>query len=303
VFLQGTFLALCATLVIAAPAAAEDDAGTFAFAVLGDTPYFAWEALRLEQVIDQLNRDDLAFVLHVGDIKSGRDRCDDDLYAHRFHLLQRSQHALVLLAGDNDWTDCRRPSNGSFDPVERLEHWRRVFQRNELSLGQAPIKLERQSEDPAFPPFRENVRWRVGPVQFAAVHVVGSANNHSVQPGAEYPARNRANLAWLAQAFDLAADDGVAALVVAIHGDPRLEAPAGSAARAGFDDFVLQLEARSIALRKPVLLIHGDSHRFRWDQPRPSFRRLESFGSPGVGWVRVTVHPGAPECFSVEPNP
>jgi hypothetical protein len=51
-----------------------------------------------------------------------------------------------------------------------------------------------------------------------------------------------------------------------------------------------------------VLLIHGDTHRFRWDRPRPWLRRLESFGSPGVDWVHVSVHPGAAEFFSVEPH-
>jgi len=292
---------ICAIASQPQPASADD--ATLSFAVLGDTPYFAWEALRLEQLVDALNREDLAFVLHVGDIKSGRDRCDDSIYLDRLRLLQRSRHALVLLPGDNDWTDCHRPNNGGFDPLERLDHLRRTFHPDGFSLGSKPIRLERQSEDAEFSPFQENMRWRTGPVLFAAVHVVGSGNNYSKRPGAEHAARNRANLAWMAQAFDLAGAPDVQGLVIAIHGNPLLESAPGSARRVGFDDFVRALEDRGEALGKPVLLIHGDTHRFRWDRPRPWLRRLESFGSPGVGWAHVSVHPGAAEFFSVEPHP
>ena len=47
-----------------------------------------------------------------------------------------------------------------------------------------------------------------------------------------------------------------------------------------------------------VLLIHGDSHRYRFDQPLldprtkhalPNFTRLEVFGYPFMNWVRVRV--------------
>jgi hypothetical protein len=140
-------------------------------------------------------------------------------------------------------------------------------------------------------------------VLFAAVHVVGSGNNYSSAQDSEFVARSAANLAWLAQTFEQAESAHIDALVVAIHGNPLLEFAPGSPRRAGFDDFVQRLEEGATALGKPVLLVHGDTHRFRWDRPHPAFRRLESFGSPGVGWVHVTVHPDAPERFSVEPNP
>jgi hypothetical protein len=300
---QAVLFCLCVAALMGSALAADEGRHSFSFAVLGDTPYFAWEALRLEQLLDELNGEDLAFVLHVGDIKSGRDRCDDDLYASRRALFQRSRHAFVLLPGDNDWTDCHRPNNGGFDPLERLERFRRVFYPDSLSLGQQPIRLERQSDDADYAAYRENVRWHIGAVLFAAVHVVGSGNNYSSAQDSEFVARSAANLAWLAQTFEQAESAHIDALVVAIHGNPLLEFAPGSPRRAGFDDFVQRLEEGATALGKPVLLVHGDTHRFRWDRPHPAFRRLESFGSPGVGWVHVTVHPDAPERFSVEPNP
>jgi hypothetical protein len=40
-----------------------------------------------------------------------------------------------------------------------------------------------------------------------------------------------------------------------------------------------------------VLVVHGDTHRYRFDAPLPleNVMRLEVFGSPFLDWVRVTV--------------
>ena len=38
-------------------------------------------------------------------------------------------------------------------------------------------------------------------------------------------------------------------------------------------------------------------------RPPEAARRLESFGSPVVGWVRVTVDPADDSLFRVEPHP
>jgi len=60
-----------------------------------------------------------------------------------------------------------------------------------------------------------------------------------------------------------------------------------------------------------VLLIHGDSHTQRVDhplldrqtgQPLPNFTRLETFGSPDIGWVRVVVDTVAGRIVQYEPR-
>jgi hypothetical protein len=52
------------------------------------------------------------------------------------------------------------------------------------------------------------------------------------------------------------------------------------------------------AFQGEVLLIHGDSHEFIVDHPLvdpqsgrtfANFTRLETFGSPDIGWIRVVV--------------
>jgi hypothetical protein len=62
---------------------------------------------------------------------------------------------------------------------------------------------------------------------------------------------------------------------------------------------------------KPVLLIHGDSHRFKLDQPFTLNRqplanvtRLIVPGASDVRAVKVTVHPGAALAFElISPAP
>jgi hypothetical protein len=51
----------------------------------------------------------------------------------------------MLTPGDNDWTDCDRPSNGGFNSLERLDHERQVFFSTPFSLGAHPIRQEVQS--------------------------------------------------------------------------------------------------------------------------------------------------------------
>jgi hypothetical protein len=59
---------------------------------------------------------------------------------------------------------------------------------------------------------------------------------------------------------------------------------------------------RTLAASRPgkVVLIHGDTHLYRDDEPLPGLRRIEVWGSPFVGWLR-----GMPqrEGLLVHPNP
>src|SRR5436305_1442026 len=54
-----------------------------------------------------------------------------------------------------------------------------------------------------FSKYRENVRWDFGGVTFITLHVVGSNNGLGRAPDgdAEFAERNKANMAWLQQAF------------------------------------------------------------------------------------------------------
>src|SRR5947209_3177555 len=93
----------------------------FVFGVMGDTPYNDREEPRFVEMIRRMDAEPLAFAIHVGDIKAGSGaRCSDALYARRLAQFNASAHPLIYTPGDNEWTDCRRRSNGADDPLERL---------------------------------------------------------------------------------------------------------------------------------------------------------------------------------------
>ncbi|CAN5166936.1 hypothetical protein BH20ACT20_BH20ACT20_05590 [soil metagenome] len=93
--------------------------------------------------------------------------------------------------------------------------------------------------------------------------------------------------------------------------DPRILLPAD-----GFHGFLQALREETVAFRRPVVLVHGDSHYFRVDKPLldSQGRRVENFtrletpgnsaqtGNNDVGWVKVLVRPRSREVFSFQPQ-
>jgi hypothetical protein len=286
----------------------------FTFAAIGDTPYFLpADYERFERLIAEINRRGPAFTIHVGDIKSGSTRCSDEMFLTIAGYFKVFEAPLVYTPGDNEWTDCHRANNGGFDPLERLAKIRALFFADDMSLGKKRLKLAQQSADPKFKKFVENARWTHGNVAFATLHIIGSNNNLQRNRSAvdEYLERNEANLAWLAASFAEARAQDRAALVLSIQANPYFEKHPDE--RSGFNDFLAALERETIAFRKPVLLIHGDSHYFRVDQPMmagtgpqrrrvDSFTRLEVYGERDVHGVLVSIDPTEPSApFAFRP--
>ena len=191
---------------------------------------------------------------------------------------------------------------------------RQVFYPDEKSLGRTALKLERQSErsDARFRDYRENVRWTMDGVLFIGLNVPGSNNNfgRSPQMNAEHAERGEANAEWLRQGFEQARKHGNAAVFVFIQANPDFDLSyLRRANRAdGYAAFKQELLAHTLAFGKPVVLVHGDTHHFRVDQPLhdpatlkrvDQFTRIESFGSPFVDWIKVSIDPQSPKLFSI----
>lgn len=305
--------AFLAALTAVALSAAAGRAETFRFVAVGDMPYnLPADHGRFEALVDRINALRPAFTVHVGDTKNSATPCSDAVFARIKAHFDRIEGALVYTPGDNEWTDCHYDLAGRFNAVERLARLRDMFFPKGRSLGQAPIALDQQSVLPGFAPFVENAMWTHGGVQFAAIHVVGSANN--LQRGREsvkeYLARNAAGLAWLDRAFDRAEMSLSPGLVIFIHANPLFDQPRRY--RAGFNDFLNRLTERTIAYGRPVLLVHGDTHYFRFDQPLSvredgrrkhvdHFFRLEVFGASDMHGVEVVVDTESAGLFAVRP--
>lgn len=300
------------TLVFLATLAAPLLAETFTFALLGDTPYSDYERRELPKMLAAIGEEKPAFAVHDGDIKNGGSLCSDEVFADRLKVFQAAPLPLIYVLGDNEWTDCHRANNGHYEPLERLAKLRALFHADNRSLGQKKITLERQS--PPYQEYRENTRWRLGPVLFVGLNLPGSDNNYGLlkEPSAEFLKRGQANRAWIAEAFDLARKEKRQGIVLIIQANPDFQHFEAGLANRGYQDFLEQLRQETLNFPGQVVLVHGDTHSFQINQPLrhpttreplANFTRVETFGYPLMGWVKGVIDSEAPGLFRFEAHP
>ena len=239
--------------------------------MLGDTPYTASEVQRLDQLIDDMNREKLDFVVHVGDIGSSALACNDAWLEARKAQFARIRHAFVLLPGDNEWADCK-------DQQGRLAAWRRAFCK-------APFRVEVQKGQ-----YCEHMRWEAAGFLFLTLNVAGS-NNNLRRDAAETARRMEAVHAWLDESAVQARLRG-RTLVVLMQANPFISLP-----RDGYAELRERLIRLGQVMPGRVFLLHGDTHTYHDDEPLPGVRRLEVWGSPIVSWIRADAE-GAELRFS-----
>lgn len=297
------WIAACA-LVLLGACATQPPRGIYSFALIGDVQYNASEEALFPELIDAINRESVEFVVHLGDFKAGSNSpCTDAIYLSRRDDFNRSKHPFVLLTGDNDWVDCRRPTNGSYAPLERLQKLREVFFASPISLGQKKMPLTRQADvfakDAVLSRYAENMMWLRDGIVHASFNIQGSNDNKgfTAADDAEWVERTRANIAWLQHAIARAARSDITALVIFIQANPGFEEPMAEVQKSAYKPFMETFERDAITFGKPVLFVHGDTHKFRTESYQspldkraiPNVTRLEGYGSPFVNWVRVTV--------------
>lgn len=314
--------AVTTTMGAANPATASDDGYTFA--VIGDIPYGDAQIAAFPKVVAQINADPaVRWVDHLGDIKNGSTVCSDEYFQMIRRNFDRFADPLVYTVGDNEWTDCHRPNNGGYNPLERLARIREVFfPQPERTLGAHSARVESQA-DQGIP---ENVRWERAGIAFAAAHVVGSNDSLAPWTGRTAPtpeqttevlARTSAVLQQIRDTFADARrhhDRAVAVLLQADMFDPTVSDPA-FADYYGFQPIVAALARESAAFDGPVYLFNGDSHSYNNDKPLaagskwlsfygigepvPNLTRVTVDGSTNVNnYLRVTVHQRGPEVLT-----
>jgi hypothetical protein len=269
-------------------------AAGFTFAALGDAPYFEGEEPAFIAMLAELNREPLAFAVHVGDFKNGHSDCSDALYLQRKQWFELSHHPFIFVPGDNEWTDCWRRFAGGYDPQERLNKLRQLFFADAASLGQRRLALTLQSETDQRYRYPEHARWVHEGVLFVTLNVPGGDNNFA-RNRAEFRERDAAVREWISQSFRFARAQQLGGVILMMQANPWA---AVGARRHGFTPLFETITTETIDFSGEVVLIHGDTHRFRVDRPLlhpdmrrplPNFTRIEVFGSPSVNWVRVRV--------------
>lgn len=325
------------------PASADDrhDDATYQVGLFGDMPYGDYGRAHIGNVVHDMNTHRLAFSVFDGDIKNGSEPCyadhhprnpdnptpdlavadatHPDVYQATGTLFAQFRDPVVYVPGDNEWTDCDRPSTlGGLvsDSNDRLAYLRTMFFTTSRSLGQRTIGLIRQSA--AYP---ENVRWAKGPVTFIALNIPGSDNNFAdggkngpaAEGQAEYAARNAANLEWLRSGFAAAKNAHAKAVMVIIQAD--MWDP--TAVQTHYADTKKELFLQTTAFSGRVVLVNGDSHSFKMDKPLTdyattnaaglagpnvveNFTRVTTFGEAQNHWVSATVDASNPNVFTFD---
>jgi hypothetical protein len=299
-------------------------------------------------LVDSVNADpDVALVVHVGDLHSGSMPCTSaDILPpiatsnpgwnqSVFHEFQQFRDPVVYIPGDNEWADCHKSKQfSSGAPLNELASVRSLFfAKPGTTLGQREKKVFSQAQyfDAAFPAdsqFVENVMWMDSKVVFVTLNIPGGSNDDTsawsgifsdpTAQAQEAADRRAANLRWLQAAFDSARRERARAVVVFVQAD-MWDPEAIAAGGAGLDQytpFVTALANLSVSFSRPVLLINGDTHLYRVDQPLadpssvtgsihhtqavPNLTRIVVQGStnnPGE-WLRLTIDPRTRGVFS-----
>ena len=293
--------------------------------MIGDVPYGSAQVSAFPSWIDQINAADPEMTFHVGDIKNGSTRCDDDYYRMIKADFNRFTGPLLYTPGDNEWTDCHRVSNGAYWPLERLAFDRSVFfSRPGTTLGQDPVRVASE----AAAGFPENVQLRRQKVDFALLHVVGS--NDDLQPWtglgltsptpeqvAEEHARMANAIKVVRSAFATARqrhDRAVVLMQQADMFDPTYTPTANNIS--AFTPLVQAIVDESSRFPGQVYLFNGDSHVYNSDRPlaagspwlttygvkssAENLRRVTVDGSSNnKDWLKVTINrPGAADVLS-----
>ena len=325
----------------------DEERGTYAIGLWGDLPYSDVQALTgVPNLIADMNSHDLAFTAHDGDLKAGNGTpgsvtvttCADGLYDQGLKYFNSLKAPAVFTPGDNDWTDCDRPSNGGFNSLERLDHERAVFFSKPFTLGQHRLFQEVQTDPLCLGfgggnvPCVENRRWSLGGVTYATINIQGSCNNlcDTNPDPAEEAARNAADIVWLKQTFDEAKRRNSAAVMLITQADPGFDKSDVTRAPLrdpktlaetdgqpdGFQSFLVALRDAVVDFQRPVAYVHGDSHYFRIDKPLQNalgqrvenFTRVETYGdnqgngTNDVNWLKVYVDARSREVFAYQPQ-
>jgi hypothetical protein len=314
----------------------------------GTTPTDTSETDATPAFIANVNADpNVDLVMHVGDIHSGKQFCTQAYDLLVADLWTQYQRPLVYTPGDNEWSDCHKVAEGGGaysassgqinyvavngmpadyakgDPLANLNLVRAIFFAHRgYTLGD-PQRVLSQSEsyDSAHPTdaeFVENVMWEQSQTLFVTIDLPGGSNNDndiwygapamSAAQAQEIVDRTAADLRWLDAAFARAKADGIRAVVIMAQAD-MWDAEKGAAHQAAYEPFVASIASHTLDFGKPVLMLNGDSHIYRTENPLsgsdplefmhpgyhvPNFRRIVVHGSTfPLEWLKIKVDPTA----------
>ena len=103
-------LAIFGPLLAASPGPA---GATVVFSAFGDVPYSTSEVTDLQQNVANFNLySPSSFLVHLGDIQSGSEKCQASRYQTVANTLKTAAVPAFIVPGDNEWVNCSDPAQG-----------------------------------------------------------------------------------------------------------------------------------------------------------------------------------------------
>jgi cyanophycinase len=210
------------------------------FCAMGDIPYTPFENQLLPLQLENLPKP-IEFIVHLGDIKSGKVPCPRETYERVAVMLGKSRVPLFIVPGDNEWNDCPDPAAAW---LLWMEHFNNFDKRWDTAFS-----VERDTIQPQSLAFVHNQ------VLFVGLFIVGG-KVHDVE---EWKTRHADSLTWLRAQMESHTETVTAAVVFA-HARPFKTQ----------QDFFDGFSEIATNFKKPVLYLHGDGHKWIKDQPFPA---------------------------------
>lgn len=306
------------------------EAVSMSFIAFGDMPTLEKYYKTYETLIVKINTMEPSLVIHTGEPNHPND-CDNKTINQMYNYMNNINAPLLFVLSDNDWTGCPKEK---FTQAGRLNYVRQIYYNSDSTLGKQPIKVVNQRKL-GYP---ENSRFKKNNIGFVGLHVVGEKNNMVINDKKkmnEFNSRNKANLAWLEESFDFF--NQTDAIVIVLHGymlkmkrnpfrkflstlkkdirlvidfstyqtlyeDIFIKAPYYSF-KLPYHDIGKTIQQYSLKYRKPVLLLHGDTHKHKVLKPTsyfPNFYVIATHGAPDIKAAKISIRPRSNYPFKVE---
>lgn len=238
------------------------------FSAMGDVPYTPQDYILLPRQVAGLPKES-AFVVHVGDIKTGKMPCLPIIYETVADILAESQIPLFIIPGDNEWNDCANPDAGW---KLWLKHFNRFDERwkYDFTVKRQPLR-------------DENFAFIHSEVLLIGINLVGGR----VHDPDEWKRRHRENLDWTRQHLEQQTE-AVRSAIVFGHALPMKI----------HEDYFSGLTEAAIQFKKPILYLHGDGHKWIRDRPFKATNleriQVDQGGIAPPITVTITDHPTEP---------
>ena len=300
--------ALCGAVCTGMSKGALAQPAAFSFGSIAHTGAHSADDAALREAIDATDADSLAFVV-VNGIKAASEPCTDPVYLRRKALFGSAKNGLLVSVASSDWSECTR-GDGRSVAVERLNRVRDLFFADDFSFGASRLPVTRQATMPKYRAYAENMRWDIGNIVFATVHL--PANNNDFVPAAgrnaEFEDRMIADRDWLHRVFRIALQKQAAGIVLFCDGNPLTlpdvsSRPGIGPARDGFAEIRKQILALSARYSGRILIVLNGA-----PATTPVAGLITWQGNVGItgasaGWLKLTVDAATPALFSVSRPP